>query len=69
MPRLRHTVEQILAKLREAEVALIRASPSPKSVGAWASPNKPTIVGAMSMVASRSIKPSASRNWNARTAG
>lgn len=26
MPRLRHTVEQILAKLREAEIALARAS-------------------------------------------
>ena len=28
MPRLRHTVEQLLAKLREAEVALSKARPS-----------------------------------------
>ena len=27
MPRLRHTVEQILAKLREAEVALTKGQP------------------------------------------
>jgi hypothetical protein len=27
MPRLRHTVEQILAKLREAEVALSKGQP------------------------------------------
>lgn len=26
MPRLRHTVEQIFAKLREAEISLARAS-------------------------------------------
>jgi putative transposase len=28
MPRLRHTVEQILAKLREAEVALSKGQPA-----------------------------------------
>ena len=28
MPRLRHTVEQILAKLREVEVALSKGQPS-----------------------------------------
>jgi hypothetical protein len=28
MPRLRHTIEQILAKLRETEIALARASQS-----------------------------------------
>lgn len=69
MPRLRHTVEQILAKLREAEVALSKGQPGAKFFGAWLSPNKATIGCAMSMVGSRSITKAPSRSWKARTSG
>ncbi len=39
MPRFRDTVEQILAKLREAEVALSKGTPSRRPAGRWASRN------------------------------
>jgi len=42
MPRLRHTVEQILAKLREAEVALSKGQSWLTSAVRSVSPNKPT---------------------------
>lgn len=35
MPRLRHTVGQILAKLREAEVALSKGQPIAQVCQAW----------------------------------
>ena len=50
MRRLRHTVEQILAKLREAEVVLSKGNPLPKRVEGSASPNKRMNAGAMSTV-------------------
>ena len=53
MPRLRHSVEQILAKLREAEVALSKGQSVARVCRASVSPNKPTIVGATNTAASR----------------
>ncbi len=68
MPRLRHTVEQILAKLREAEVAHdVRDSPWLTSAVRSVSPNKLTIVGATNTAASRWIQSSGSKTWNGRT--
>ena len=54
MPRLRHTVEQILAKLREAEVALCKGQSCGANLPcARASPNKPTIAGATNPAGSK----------------
>ena len=55
MRRLRHTVEQILAKLREAEVALSKGQPAAEACRTLASPNKRMTAGAMSTVCSRSM--------------
>ena len=66
MPRLRHTVEQILAKLREAEVAL-RDSPWLTSTVRLVSQNKLTIVGAPNTADSRWINSSGSKTWIGRT--
>ena len=45
MPRIKHTVEQIITKLREAEVALAKAIPSYKFVArcAYSDPSRPLI--------------------------
>jgi hypothetical protein len=67
MPRLCHTVEEILAKLREAEVAMSKGRPWLTSAVRSVSPNKLTIVGATNMAASRWIKSSGSKTWNGRT--
>jgi hypothetical protein len=48
MPRIKHTVEQIITKLREAEVALSKGSPLLKFAAPWGLPNKPTIAGGTS---------------------
>lgn len=53
MPRLRHTVEQIIAKLREAEVALSKGQAVLTSAVRSVSPNKPIISGVTSTAASR----------------
>ncbi len=67
MPRLRHTVEQILATLREAEVAMSKGQSVAHVYRAPVSPNNITIVGATNTAASRWIKSSGSKTWNGRT--
>jgi hypothetical protein len=48
MPRKRFTSEQIISKLREAEVRLARANPSLMFVAPWLSLGKLSIDGATS---------------------
>lgn len=61
MPRIKHTVEQVITKFLEAEVALSKDSLSCTSAGFSASQSKPTIAGAMSKAASQSIRSSGSK--------
>jgi hypothetical protein len=42
MPRNRHTVEQIITKLREAEVALSEGQPVARPAAPWGLPNRAT---------------------------
>ena len=67
MPHNRHTVEQIITKLREAEVALSKGQPSRRPAAPWELPNRHTIAGGMPTAVSRSIKPSDSKSWSVRT--
>ena len=67
IPRNRRTVEQIITKLREAEVALSKGQPSRRPAAHWGLPNRRTTVGEMNMAGSRSIKPSDSKSWSVRT--
>jgi hypothetical protein len=67
MPRVRQTVEQILAKLREAEVALSNGQSVAHVCRALSITEQPTIVGATSTAASSWIKSSGSKSWNGRT--
>ena len=53
MARKTHTVEQIIGKLREAEVALSKARRSIRSIGPWASRSRPTTAGARNTAGSR----------------
>ena len=61
MPRLRHTVEQILAKVREAEVVLSKGQSVAHVCRALSITNRPAIVGATNTAASRWIKSSGSK--------
>ncbi len=63
---LRVAAEQILAKLREAEVAL-RDSPWLTSAVRTASSNKLPIVGATNTATSGWIKSSGPKIWNGKT--
>ena len=51
MPHNRHTVEQTIATLREAEMTLSKGNPSSRYATHWGTPNKPTTGGAMSTAA------------------
>jgi hypothetical protein len=50
MSRKHYTPEQIIGKLREAEVALAQGRRRPRFAVPWALPNRPSIAGAGSMV-------------------
>ena len=51
MKRKRHTPEQIIGKLREAEVKLAKGIAVPRSARTWASPSRPTTAGGRSTAA------------------
>jgi hypothetical protein len=50
MSRKKYTPEQINAKLREARWLCHGGRPRPRFAAAWASPNRPFIVGAVNTV-------------------
>jgi hypothetical protein len=47
----RHTPEQVIAKLRQAEADLAQACPSPSSASSWPSASRPCTAGATSTAA------------------
>ena len=51
MSRERHSVDQIIGKLRQADVELGQARPSRKPAAAWRSPCRPTTAGVRSTAA------------------
>jgi hypothetical protein len=48
MNRIRHTPEQIIRKIREAEAELAKGIPSPRFARPWASPRTSTTAHAIS---------------------
>ncbi len=64
MPRKRYTSEQIISKLREAEVELARGKKVPQVCRQLGSRSRPTTVGAKSTVAFEWIRPSVSGSLN-----
>jgi hypothetical protein len=50
MSRKRYTPEQIIGKLREAEVALSQGQTAPQVAVLWVLPSRPFIAGIGSMV-------------------
>jgi len=69
MPRLRHTVEQILAKLREAEVALCRGQSAGQTCRALSITEQTYYRGATNPAGSKAIRLNASKNWSGRMLG
>ena len=57
MPQKRYRPEEIIAKLRKAEVLLGEGKRVPEVTKAWASPSSPTTAGARSTAGSRSPRP------------
>ena len=67
MPQKRCRPEEIIAKLRQAEVLFGQGSKVPEVSRRSASARSPTTAGARNTAASRSARPSASRSSSART--
>ena len=69
MPTKRYSTEQIVSKLRQAEVELSRGLRVPWSVRNWGLASRPTTGGGKSTVACASTRPSGSRSSSGRTRG
>jgi len=64
--RIRYTPEQIITKLREAEVYLSQGQTIGQAVKHWRSANKPTTVGVGNMGEWMSPRPGSSKKWKKR---
>ena len=51
MPRKRHSAEEIVAKLRQADVLLAQGQTGADAPECWVSPRRPIIDGGLSSVA------------------
>ena len=69
MAKRKHTTEEIINKLREAEVLIAAGRTVVEAPGASVSLNRPSTAGGPSTAVSESIRPSASSSWKRRTAG
>ena len=70
MSRKRFKAEEIVNKLREADVAIAQGrtvAVACKQIGV--TENRPTIAGAKSTADSRPIRQRSSRNWSVKTLG